>query len=127
VIKIAAFTVPGQPLPKERPRFGRGRGYTTQRTQDAEQRVADAFTAQTGIRHTIERPVTGRLRVRVRFFRDDHRRVDVDNLVKVPLDALNKLAWADDSQIVSLVVSKHYDPDRPRTEIELWTIGEDES
>jgi Holliday junction resolvase RusA-like endonuclease len=125
VIKIAAFTVAGQPLPKERPRFGRGRGYTTQRTQDAEQRVADAFTAQTGIRHTIERPVTGLLRVRVRFFRDDRRRVDLDNLAKVPLDALNKLAWADDSQIVSLVASKHYDADRPRTEIEIWTAGEE--
>jgi len=49
------------------------------------------------------------------------RRVDLDNLAKIPLDALNELAWEDDSQIVSLIASKHLDRDNPRTEIELWT------
>jgi Holliday junction resolvase RusA-like endonuclease len=121
MIKIAAFTVPGQPRPKERPRFGKGRGYTTQATRDAEARVASSFREQLGIRHTIETPVTGPLRVRLRFFRDSMRRVDLDNLAKIPLDALNELAWKDDSQIVSLIASKHLDRDEPRTEIELWT------
>lgn len=121
MIKIAAFTIPGNPKPKERPRFGKGRGYTTQATRDAEARVASSFRDGLGIRHTIETPVTGPLRVRLRFFRDSMRRVDLDNLAKIPLDALNELAWKDDSQIVSLIASKHLDRDEPRTEIELWT------
>lgn len=121
VIKIATFTVDGNPKPKERPRFGRGRGYTTEATRAAEARVASSFTENMGIRHTIESPVTGALKVRLRFFRDSMRRVDLDNLSKIPLDALNGLAWGDDSQIVSLIASKHLDRDNPRTEIELWT------
>lgn len=121
MIKIATFTVEGNPRPKERPRFGRGRGYTTQATRDAESRVASSFRSNLGIRHTIETPVTGPLKVRLRFFRDTMRRVDLDNLAKIPLDALNELAWKDDSQIMSLIASKHLDRDNPRTEIELWT------
>lgn len=121
MIKIAAFTIPGNPRPKERPRFGKGRGYTTQATRDAEARVASSFRDNLGVRHTIETPVTAPLRVRLRFFRDSMRRVDLDNLAKIPLDALNELAWKDDSQIVSLIASKHLDRDDPRTEIELWT------
>ena len=121
MIKIATFTVPGNPKPKERPRFGRGRGYTTEATRAAEARVASSFRDNLGLRHTIESPVTGPLRVRLRFFRDNMRRVDLDNLSKIPLDALNGLAWGDDSQIVSLIASKHLDRDSPRTEIELWT------
>ncbi|MDR6172622.1 RusA family crossover junction endodeoxyribonuclease [Curtobacterium sp. SORGH_AS_0776] len=120
MIKIATFTVPGNPKPKERPRFGRGRGYTTEATRAAEARVASSFRDNLGVRHTIESPVTGPLRVRLRFFRENMRRVDLDNLAKIPLDALNKLAWVDDSQIMSLIASKHLDRDNPRTEIELW-------
>lgn len=120
MIKIAYFIVPGNPKPKERPRFGRGRGYTTEATRAAEARVASSFTDNMGIRHTIESPVTGPLRVRLRFFRDSMHRVDIDNLEKLVLDSLNKLAWKDDSQIVSLISSKHLDRDNPRTEIELW-------
>lgn len=124
MIKIATFTVEGNPRPKERPRFGRGRGYTTEATKAAEALVASSFRSNLGIRHTIETPTTGNLRVRLRFFRNSKRRVDLDNLSKIPLDALNGLAWADDSQIVSLVASKHLDLDRPRTEVEIWTVGD---
>lgn len=121
VIKIATFTVDGNPKPKERPRLFRNRIITTEATRAAEARVASSFRGNLGIRHTIESPVTGPLKVRLRFFRDNMRRVDLDNLAKIPLDALNGLAWGDDSQIVSLIASKHLDRDNPRTEIELWT------
>ena len=40
---------------------------------------------------------------------------DVDNFAKV-IDALNGIAWRDDSQVVHLVVTKQYS-DRPRLEI----------
>ncbi|WP_181435906.1 RusA family crossover junction endodeoxyribonuclease [Curtobacterium sp. MCSS17_006] len=121
--RILKLTIPGQPIPKGRPRFGRGRTFTDQRTLSAEAGIAAEFHRTLGVRHTIETPVTGKLNVRLRFFRNDNRRVDCDNLAKVPLDALNGLAWADDSQIVSLIISKHHDADNPRTEIDVFTAA----
>jgi Holliday junction resolvase RusA-like endonuclease len=44
-------------------------------------------------------------------------RPDSDNIVKM-LDALNRIVWRDDSQIVELQMSKHYSG-RPRTRIEV--------
>ncbi len=35
-------------------------------------------------------------------------RCDVDNAAKAVLDALNGVAWEDDSQVCSLTVAKHY-------------------
>jgi Holliday junction resolvase RusA-like endonuclease len=43
---------------------------------------------------------------------------DSDNIVKM-LDALNKVVWKDDSQIVSLFVLKRYS-DNPRLRIVVW-------
>lgn len=42
-------------------------------------------------------------------------RPDVDNYSKT-IDGLNGIAWTDDSQIVSLLATKHYS-DRPRLEL----------
>lgn len=121
--RILKLTIPGQPIPKGRPRFGRGRTFTDPRTVSAESAIAAEFHRTLGVRHTIETPVTGKLNVRIRFFRKDFTRVDLDNLMKLPLDALNKLAWADDEQIVSLIGSKHHDADNPRTEIDVFTAA----
>ncbi len=82
MIKIATFTVPGQPRPKERPRFGRGRGYTQKPLEQQKLEWLRRSGKQLGIRHTIESPVTGPLKVRLRFFRDNMRRVDLDNYPK---------------------------------------------
>jgi hypothetical protein len=46
---------------------------------------------------------------------------DADNVAKL-LDALNKIVWADDAQIVALHVFKHYS-DRPRIEIAITPLN----
>lgn len=122
MIKIAAFTVPGQPRPKERPRFGKGRGYTTQATRDAEARVASSFRDNLGVRHTIERPVTADLQVVARFYRKNAVSADTDNMYKLMTDALNGIAWVDDKQIKSIRADQEIDRDNPRTEVEIWTL-----
>lgn len=43
---------------------------------------------------------------------------DIDNIVKGLCDALNKVLWYDDSQIVSLYVSKWYS-EQPRVEVSV--------
>jgi len=121
--RILKLTIPGQPIPKGRPRFGKGRTFTDKRTLSAESAIAAEFHRTLGVRHTIETPVTGSIRVRLRFFRENNIRVDIDNMEKLALDALNGLAWADDSQIVSLISSKHYDAGNPRTEIDVFTAA----
>ncbi|MDF2859178.1 MAG: endodeoxyribonuclease RusA [Neobacillus sp.] len=49
------------------------------------------------------------------------KKPDVDNICKICADALNKIAYDDDSQIVSAIIQKFYS-DRPRVEIELSEI-----
>lgn len=48
---------------------------------------------------------------------------DIDNIPKMVFDALNHVAWEDDSQVVRLLISRHLDPRRPRLELELTYLG----
>ena len=49
-------------------------------------------------------------------------RPDADNYLKAALDALNGIAWRDDSQVVDCTVKKLYGAD-PRLEIEITEIA----
>lgn len=111
-------TVYGNPLPKERPRVVNGHAYTPARTKAWEREIATAYRAQGG-------PLfTGPVAVYVWCYRGDRRRVDCDNLLKCCMDALNDVAWRDDTQIVELHAWKGSDPGNPRLEIEIQTIAE---
>ena len=87
--------------------------------------------------HYNGHPLTGPLSVTVRFYRDIQKsdskkkkmakeagdirptkKPDVDNYVKSLLDALNKVLWADDNQIIDLHASKFYSA-YPRIEIQV--------
>jgi len=72
------LTIPGDPLPKQRPRFNGHRAYTQKSTRDFEERVG--WKAKVAVR----KPLTGALVLELTFFRRTRRRVDVDNLVKRP-------------------------------------------
>lgn len=56
------------------------------------------------------------LAVSIRWFRRA-RRGDLDNRAKVVLDALQGIAYANDSQIVELHMFRHDDRDNPRVEV----------
>ncbi len=111
------FTVPGNPQPKQRARVVNGHSYTPRKTISAETTVALYC-----LRALRSPRFSGALRVELRFYRSDNRRVDTDNLAKLVLDALNGVAWLDDSQIVRLSVEKHVDRENPRTEVEVSTL-----
>ena len=49
------------------------------------------------------------------------KRPDIDNIAKICLDALNGIAYHDDSQVARLTVEKYYS-EHPRVEIILKTI-----
>lgn len=57
-------------------------------------------------RYPEHTPVECKVQVRMRFRIARETRRDVDNLIKIPLDALNGLAWKDDSLVYKLTVEK---------------------
>lgn len=116
------FEVPGEPVPKARPRFtlkaGRARVYTPGRTEAFEKRVR-FFALAAKVRPTKEQVVLS-----VAFYLGSRRRVDLDNLVKGVKDALNGAAWNDDSQVVQLFASKQVDKANPRCVVTIEPIKE---
>jgi len=102
------FVVPGEPVPKARPRLGRGgRWYTPSRTRDYEQRVG--WEARIAGARPVEGDVAVRIVVR------GPRRFDLDNVAKTILDGLRGVAFADDRQVVHLDV--RWEPGEPSAEI----------
>jgi Holliday junction resolvase RusA-like endonuclease len=124
---FVAFTVPGTPVGKGRPKFAR-RGnyvttYTPEKTASYENLVkVKAEQAMIG-RQMIEGPVEVSIRLIVtppaswsqRKQRDalegrifPTSKPDIDNVVKGIFDACNEIVWKDDKQAVDVRVVKRY-------------------
>jgi crossover junction endodeoxyribonuclease RusA len=116
---LARFTIPGNPRPKERPRHGRGFTYTPPGTIIAELSVLTAFNDA----YPDWQPVDCKVELTATFYRDSKRAVDADNLAKLVQDALNKHAFADDSQVFDLHSHKWFTTkDRARTEVVISRV-----
>lgn len=92
------FFVPGDPRSKARPRVTRRGAFTPKTTREAEARVAVEFW-KAFPQHI---PWDGAVSLHVEFFMGTRRRVDTENLFKLVADALNGVAYVDDSQIIKL-------------------------
>lgn len=136
-----SFTVPGPPQGKARPRFIRATGhtYTPESTVLYENLIKTEYALQChGARfpddaylcmtvdayYEVPASASGKRKAemwegRVR----PTKKPDADNVLKCVADALNKLAYRDDSQIVHAVVRKQYD-NRARIEVQIWEAGE---
>ena len=128
----------GQPIGKGRPRFVRatGRTYTPEKTARYEDRLAWAAQAVMAGRALLtgplnvtviaylEVPASRSKKWRAEALVDEHKpttKPDADNIAKL-LDALNKIVWVDDAQIVALLIFKKYSS-RPSIEIEVTPIA----
>lgn len=118
-VPVVEFTVHGEPIPKARPRAKAGqRPFTPQRVVTAERNVRAAFELAYPGWEPLPREV--RVRIDVAFHRATRRGVDVDNLVKVATDALNRVVFVDDEQITQIHAYRHYGAgDDARTEIRI--------
>ncbi len=115
--RSVAFTIEGEPRSKQRPRVARGRAYTPKETVEAEAIVAEAYWAAS--EHLFEERVV----VSIDFFNGNRRRRDIDNMVKLILDALNGVAFVDDVQVVGLEAHKFQTvKERARTEVVLTEV-----
>lgn len=99
-----SFYVAGVPVPKGRPRLGRGgHTYTPARTEEWENTIRVAFRQAFPGAYPIPAGCAVAVRVDVFAPGDGPRckiRGDVDNFVKAALDALNEIAFDDDTQVV---------------------------
>lgn len=127
------IVIPGEPKGKGRPRMStvNGRAYTPKDTANYENLVKVCYQEQSSIKHegqvratikayySISKSVSKKKREQMLI--GDLRptkKPDLDNVAKIVLDSLNKIAFDDDSQVVVLVVEKFYS-DNPRVELSL--------
>lgn len=108
---------PAEIVGKGRPRFTRsGRTYTPRKTKRAELAIRDEFLRVSGERWAKFRgPVSVHIvygrelaKSNPKFWagRADTGKPDLDNCGKLILDALNGIAFMDDSQVVNMTIAK---------------------
>lgn len=122
---IYEFEVPGKIIGKGRPRLNTYTGcvYTPTRTKDYENLVIQYFM----LKYPRHIPFEGRVSVEITANFEIPKSVkksdkelmlenkinplkkpDIDNIVKIILDAMNECAFKDDTQITKLIVEKKY-------------------
>lgn len=111
---MVRFIVPGEILGKPRPRVNKnGRVWTPARFKNYEKAIARAYLEAGG------KKLEGCVAVKVRTFRampksrpkrlqseEDVYKPDVDNILKIVLDALNGVAFEDDKQVTRVLCAK---------------------
>lgn len=122
---IYEFEIPGKVIGKGRPRLNSYTGavYTPTRTKDYESLVEQYFL----LKYPRFKALEGRIKVNIIAYfaipkttkKSDinemlennispTKKPDIDNIVKVVLDSMNKFAFKDDNQITKLEVEKKY-------------------
>lgn len=114
--------IPGKPMGKQRPKFGKGFTYTPEETVEYESYVKLIFQQKYG-----QPNLTGQIKADIKVYFDipksaskvkktemllnsirPTKKPDCDNIAKVILDSLNGIAYKDDKQVVLLTVEKFY-------------------
>lgn len=127
------LVVPGKAQAKERPRLGKYRTYTPYKTKNYENWIRTLFIQNYPLMKPLESPLKVSIVLNVdiptsisKKKQEEMRKglilptkkPDVDNVAKSILDALNKIAYRDDKQIISLEIKKQY-ADITNAEIEI--------
>lgn len=116
---ILTATIEGRCVPWMRA-GGRGRQRYTPAEQREYQRYVRAVVASARPRRW---PLDMRYALELVVYEPDARRRDLDNQAKTILDALNGTAWADDSSVDVLALSRRIDRERPRVEVTIAAMS----
>ena len=129
------FTIHGDPVGKARPRFS-GHAYTPDKTKAYEDRVRWAYKQAGGKFHAgavcvrimayFKIPKSTTKKCRAAMLDGSlpmWNRPDADNIAKIILDGLNRLAYNDDKQVIDLHISKRYS-EEPRVTVEICEMEE---
>lgn len=124
-----AFTVPGHPTAWARARTGKGRFFKSKAQEQASASAQSAFTLAAPNWHPWEGPVHLALTCHFLAPKDFWegcectKRPDLDNLCKLVGDALNGVAYRDDSQIVAALIQKRFSRESERTDVRLTFLA----
>lgn len=133
------FEVYGTPVAKQRPRVTRsGIAYTPSKTVNYETVVRYTYQSK----YALQEPILGRIEANITAVfpvpksyskkktaellaghNNYDKKPDCDNLAKIILDALNGIAYKDDSQVTVLHIAKEYGT-QPKVIVELKELGE---
>lgn len=126
------FSIPGDPQGWARTRTNNGSHFTAPPTRGYQNTIrwmakaagAKVLDGPLGIEITAHYRIPAsatKSRREAMLHGDDYptKKPDIDNVVKNVLDALNKLAWNDDAQVVSLSVLKLWS-DEPRVDVDVF-------
>ena len=135
------FTIYGNPVAKGRPRLGKWGTYTPEKTVNYENLVQFSYLDK----YKKIELLKGDLSMNIHFYfpipkstskknRElmlsneimHNKRPDIDNCVKSITDALNEIAYKDDSQIVEIHAVKLYS-DEARTEVQIKKYAREEN
>lgn len=138
------FTIPGEPQGKARartfynPRLGRSQSITPEKTVLYENLIKSCYEAgdikgrwfdkeplrmEINALFGIPRSASRKQREEmIAGQRTPTKKPDADNIAKVVCDALNGIAYKDDTQIVSLHIKKSYTTDEPRVEVMIQPL-----
>lgn len=116
------LTILGKPTGKGRPRLGKYGTYTPPKTVNYEtlvkltfmnkykdfEPIKGAVAAKITAVFAVPKSYSEKKKKEALFKLDYTHKPDVDNIAKIILDSLNKLAYIDDSQVSCLLVFKNY-------------------
>lgn len=134
---VIVFEVPfvaGLERPRITTRGGRPRQYDTKNNVDRKALIAEAYreSSEGAYGHVVMAGARIPVTVRVETFDSlptsrpksveseaDTFKPDIDNVIKLVLDALNGVAWSDDAQVTRVIAYKHprFRGEKPHTEV----------
>lgn len=131
IMVILEFSVETDPRPKKRPKVYRWS--TVNPSEKDENTLAELIRQHP---NCPEKPYTGQIRVQLKFYKNPpkstpnwqleymdlgyirpNKSPDLDNYVKLVLDALNGILWEDDRYIIEMHSGKFYTTSEPKIEI----------
>lgn len=130
------FTIPGEPTGKARPRVTKWGTHNTEKTVLYENLVKMCYQEQ--CKEYTEKPLVAFIEIYYGIPKSTPKKnikpmlegkirpckkPDIDNVCKIIFDALNGIAYKDDTQIVSLIASKWYG-ETARVEVEFKEVTE---
>lgn len=122
------FEVLGEPIGKARPRVTRWGAYTPQKTVDYENKIKAVYGGrfyegylQIDVKAYFKIPKSTSKKKKESMLMGEikpDKKPDIDNVLKIVLDSLNKTAYKDDAQVIKASITKEYS-DMPRIKITI--------
>lgn len=135
------FTIEGEPRGKGRPRWDsrHHRTYTPDKTARYERMVRKAYLESGGTKHEADTCIAviinayfavpksyskKRRQECIDQIDRPRKKPDVDNIAKIILDALNGIAYEDDSQVVESICRKYYSHSSGYVRVTLYELNQ---